>query len=168
FVAAARILQQSGAGVRMLLAGGIDPGNPASVSQADVDAWQQEGIIEALGERRDIAELYAAAHIAVLPSYREGLPRSLIEAAACARAVVTTDVPGCRDAIEPDRTGLLVPPQDAQALAQAIGRLANDTALRQEMGRAGRALAEREFDIEDVCRQHLEIYRSLLKSPSSV
>lgn len=165
FVEAARMLQRQGTGVRMLLAGGIDPGNPASVSQADVDAWQQEGIIEALGERRDIAALYAAAHIAVLPSYREGLPRSLIEAAACGRAVVTTDVPGCRDAIEPDQTGLLVPSKDAQALAQAIGRLANDTALRQQMGRAGRALAEREFDIEDVCRQHLDIYRSLLKSP---
>ena len=162
FVAAARILQQSGAGVRMRLAGGIDPGNPASVTQADVDAWHREGCIEALGERSDIADLYAAAHIAVLPSYREGLPRSLIEAAACGRAVVTTDVPGCRDAIEPDETGLLVPPRDAQALADAIGRLASDADLRQRLGRAGRRLAQNEFDIEDVCRRHLDIYRTLL------
>ncbi|HYG45920.1 MAG TPA: glycosyltransferase family 4 protein [Bordetella sp.] len=163
FVEAARELQRRDAGVRMLLAGGIDPGNPASVTQADVDGWQREGCIEALGERSDVADLYAASHIAVLPSYREGLPRSLIEAAACGRAVVTTDVPGCRDAIEPDQTGLLVPPRDAQALADAIARLAADAALRQRLGQAGRRLAEREFDIEDVCRKHLDIYRALLR-----
>lgn len=161
FVDAARILRAQGANVRMLLAGGIDPGNPASVTQADVNAWQHQGLIEALGERRDVADLYAAAHIAVLPSYREGLPRALIEAAACGRAVITTDVPGCRDAIEPDETGLLVPSHDAQALAAAIQRLATDHALREQMGRAGRALAEREFDIEDVCRKHLDIYQAV-------
>ncbi|MBO9356465.1 glycosyltransferase [Bordetella petrii] len=161
FVEAARLLQRQGAGVRMLLAGGIDPGNPASVTQAEVDGWQREGSVETLGERSDIAELYAASHIAVLPSYREGLPRSLIEAAACGRAVVTTDVPGCRDAIEPGQTGLLVPPRDAQALAEAIGRLAADATLRGQLGQAGRRLAEREFDIEDVCRRHLDIYRTL-------
>ncbi|MCD0506098.1 glycosyltransferase family 4 protein, partial [Bordetella petrii] len=125
FVEAARLLKQRGTEVRMLLAGGVDPGNPASASQSDVDAWRAEGCIEALGERSDVAALYAQAHIAVLPSYREGLPRSLIEAAACGRAVVTTDVPGCRDAIEPDVTGLLVPARDAQALAYAIVRLAS-------------------------------------------
>ncbi|MBV7483642.1 glycosyltransferase family 4 protein [Bordetella sp. BOR01] len=163
FVEAARLLQRQGAGVRMLLAGGIDPGNPASVTQADVDGWQQEGCIEALGERSDVADLYAGSHMAVLPSYREGLPRSLIEAAACARAVVTTDVPGCRDAIEPGETGLLVPPRDARALADAIARLAADAALRRQLGEAGRRLAEREFDIEDVCRKHLDIYRALLQ-----
>ncbi len=162
FVEAARLLRSRGAGVRMLLAGGVDPGNPASVLQADVDGWRREGCIEALGERSDIAALYAASHIAVLPSYREGLPRSLIEAAACGRAVVTTDVPGCRDAIEPGETGLLVPPRDAAALADAIERLAADAALRQQMGQAGRRLAEREFDVDDVCRQHLDIYRGLL------
>ncbi|WP_028352656.1 glycosyltransferase family 4 protein [Bordetella petrii] len=161
FVEAARLLRSRGVPVRMVLAGGVDPGNPASVTQADVDAWQREGCIEALGERSDVAELYAGSHIAVLPSYREGLPRSLIEAAACGRAVVTTDVPGCRDAIEPDQTGLLVPPRDAMALAAAIGRLATDDGLRQRLGAAGRELAEREFDIEDVCRKHLDIYRAL-------
>jgi len=166
FVEAARILRREGVNVRMRLAGGIDPGNPASVTQADVDAWQQEGIIEALGERSDIAALYAASHIAVLPSYREGLPKSLIEAAACGRAVVTTDVPGCRDAIEPDTTGLLVPSHDAPALAAAISRLVNDDALRQKMGHAGRVLAEREFDIDDVCRKHLDIYQTLLDKPA--
>ena len=89
-----------------------------------------------------------------------GLPKSLIEAAACGRAVVTTDVPGCRDAIEPDKTGLLVPVRDAGA-ADAIARLAADPALRRAMGAAGRALAEREFNIERVARIHVDLYDAL-------
>lgn len=161
FVQAARLLRDRGVPVTMQLVGGLDAGNPASATQADVDAWQQDGCVQALGERSDVAALYAAAHIAVLPSYREGLPKSLIEAAACARAVVTTDVPGCRDAIEPNVTGLLVPVRDAAALADAIARLAEDTALRQAMGAAGRALAEREFDINQVARIHVALYDAL-------
>ena len=139
----------------------MDAGNPASATQSEVDAWQRDGAVQALGERSDVAALYAASHIAVLPSYREGLPKSLIEAAACARAVVTTDVPGCRDAIEAGETGLLVPVRDAQALADAIARLAEDPALRQAMGVAGRALAEREFNIERVASIHVALYDAL-------
>ncbi|MFQ6708018.1 glycosyltransferase family 4 protein, partial [Bordetella pertussis] len=123
FVEAARLLRQRGLSVRMQLAGGVDPGNPASITPEQAAQWQDEGCVEVLGERKDIAALYGAAHMAVLPSYREGLPKSLLEAAACGRAVVTTDVPGCRDAIDPDVTGLLVPPRDAPALADAIARL---------------------------------------------
>lgn len=163
FVEAARLLRQRGLSVRMQLAGGVDPGNPASITPEQAAQWQDEGCVEVLGERKDIAALYGAAHMAVLPSYREGLPKSLLEAAACGRAVVTTDVPGCRDAIDPDVTGLLVPPRDAPALADAIARLAEDASLRQRMGAAGRALAEREFGIEDVCRRHLAIYRALAR-----
>jgi glycosyltransferase involved in cell wall biosynthesis len=161
FVQAAGILRQRGLPVTMQLVGGVDAGNPASATQSEVDAWQREGAVQALGERSDVAALYAASHIAVLPSYREGLPKSLIEAAACARAVVTTDVPGCRDAIEPGETGLLVPVRDAQALADAIARLAEDPALRQAMGAAGRALAEREFNIERVASIHVGLYDAL-------
>ncbi len=161
FVQAARLLRERGLPVAMQLVGGVDAGNPASATQAEVDAWQREGCVLALGERSDVAALYAASHIAVLPSYREGLPKSLIEAAACARAVVTTDVPGCRDAIEPGVTGLLVPVRDAQALADAIARLAEDAALRQAMGAAGRVLAEREFDIGRVARIQVELYDAL-------
>lgn len=161
FVQAARLLRERGVPVTMQLVGGVDAGNPTSATQEDVDAWRREGCVEALGERSDVAALYAAAHIAVLPSYREGLPKSLIEAAACARAVVTTDVPGCRDAIEPNVTGLLVPVRDAQALADAIARLSGDAALRQAMGTAGRALAEREFNVERVARIHVELYDTL-------
>ncbi|MGB3818029.1 glycosyltransferase family 4 protein [Achromobacter pulmonis] len=161
FVQAARLLRERGVDVSMQLVGGVDAGNPASATPAEVQAWQREGCVQALGERSDVPQLYAASHIAVLPSYREGLPKSLIEAAACARAVVTTDVPGCRDAIDPGKTGLLVPVRDPQALADAIARLADDQALRQAMGTAGRALAEREFNIERVARLHVELYDTL-------
>lgn len=161
FVQAARLLRERGVDVSMQLVGGVDAGNPASATPAEVQAWQREGCVQALGERSDVPQLYAASHIAVLPSYREGLPKSLIEAAACARAVVTTDVPGCRDAIDSGKTGLLVPVRDPQALADAIARLADDQALRQAMGTAGRALAEREFNIERVARLHVELYDTL-------
>ncbi|MEI2416958.1 glycosyltransferase family 4 protein [Orrella sp. JC864] len=161
YVQAARLSAQRGAPVQWLLAGSPDPGNPASVTDEQVRQWQAEGHVQFLGERRDIAQLYAQSHIAALPSYREGLPRSLIEAAACARAVVTTDVPGCRDAIEPGRTGLLVPVRDGQALADAVLRLADDAPLRRGMGQAGRELAERAFDIRHVVEVHLEVYRML-------
>lgn len=163
FVEAAKLLHAQGVPVRMRLVGGVDSGNPASATQDQVDAWQRAGDVEALGERNDIAALYADAHIAVLPSYREGLPKALIEAAACGRAVVTTDVPGCRDAIVPDKTGLLVPVRDARALADAIARLAGDAQLRRSMGQAGRAWAEREFNIEDVQRTHIALYDALSK-----
>lgn len=161
FLMAARVLRQRGIDACFRLIGAPDPGNPSSVEQLHLDAWAAEGIVELLGHRSDIAEQYAAATIVCLPSYREGLPKSLIEAAACGRAVVTTNVPGCRDAIEPDVTGLLVPVRDPLALADAIQRLIDDPTLRQKMGRAGRELAEREFAIENVVRRHLDIYREL-------
>lgn len=161
FVQAARLLRERGVPVTMRLVGGVDAGNPASATPAEVEAWQREGSVQALGERADVPQLYADSHIAVLPSYREGLPKSLIEAAACGRAVVTTDVPGCRDAIDPGKTGLLVPVRDPQALADAIARLAGDATQRQAMGAAGRALAEREFNIERVARIHVDLYDTL-------
>lgn len=172
FVAAARLSREQGSDVRWKLFGSPDSGNPASVSVAELSSWQQGGVIEYGGEQEDIAQVYAQAHVVTLPSYREGLPKSLIEAAACGRAVVTTDVPGCRDAIEPGVTGVLVPVKDAQALARAVIDLAHDTERRQAMGRAGRHLAEQEFDIKHVCAIHLRLYQELggtavRKAPSS-
>jgi len=161
FVAAARLAAGDASGLRWVLAGSPDPGNPASITQATFQQWREEGLVECLGERSDIARLYSEAHIVVLPSYREGLPKSLVEAAACGRAVVTTDVPGCRDAIEPGVSGLLVPPRDAGALARAVLDLAHDAGKRRAMGRAGRSLAEREFDIRKVVQAHLDLYQSI-------
>lgn len=168
FVEAARIAAlrsdgsaANGRGLRWVLVGAPDLGNPASVTVREVEQWRNEGVVECLGERSDIASLYAQAHIAVLPSYREGLPKSLVEAAACGRAVVTTDVPGCRDAIEPGASGLLVPVRDGRRLADAVLRLANDDALRHQMGAEGRHLAEREFDIRKIISAHLAIYDAL-------
>lgn len=161
FVEAARLAAGHPAGLRWVLAGSVDPGNPASITEQALLDWQAEGVITWLGEQGDIDGLYRESHIAVLPSYREGLPKSLIEAAACGRAVVTTDVPGCRDAIEPGVSGLLVPARDAPALCEAVQKLAGDAVLRQQMGRAGRQLAEQAFDIREVVRRHVEIYQKL-------
>ena len=163
FIQAAEQSQQQGNNLIWQVAGSPDKGNPASITAEQMTAWHQSGVIQWLGEQTNIAELYHKAHIAVLPSYREGLPKSLIEAAACGRAVVTTDVPGCRDAIEPDVTGLLVPAQDAQALYEAILTLAQNHTLRHQFGRAGRALAERAFDINTVIDSHLRLYGYLAK-----
>lgn len=161
FVAVARLLKQRGVDARFWLIGDPDPGNPATVTEAEMCAWQKEGVVELLGYRRDIAQLFALSNMVVLPSYREGLPKVLVEAAACGRAVVTTDVPGCRDAIEEGETGLLVPVRNVDALADAVERLIADSSLRQRLGQAGRQLAEREFAIERIVAAHLAIYAQL-------
>lgn len=162
FVAAARMARDRGARLRWRLAGSPDPGNPASVDPALVRGWESAGLVEYVGECADVAALYAQSHIVVLPSYREGLPKSLIEAAACGRPVVTTDVPGCRDAVEPGVSGLLVPARDARALADAVLRLADDASLRERMGAAGRALAERDFGLAGIVQAHLTLYAELI------
>lgn len=162
FVEAARIINAHGLKAHFRLIGDPDEGNPESVNAALVQSWQNEGIVSCLGYRSDIAQIFSQSHIVVLPSYREGLPKVLIEAAACGRAVITTDVPGCRDAIEDNLTGLLVLPRDIPALVCAMNRLIDDKELRQRMGQAGRTLAEREFRIDKVVSAHLAIYDELL------
>lgn len=161
FAQAARYVADQGITIRWRLAGSPDPGNPTSIDPALLQRWQDEGLLDYVGECEDVAAFYAHAHIVVLPSYREGLPKSLIEAAACGRPVVTTDVPGCRDAIDPGETGLLVPARDAEALAQAVMRLAADAALRARMGAAGRRLAERDFGLQKIVAAHLALYDQL-------
>jgi len=162
FVEAARLLKSRGVAVVMRLIGSPDPGNPTSATQSELDGWSAERIVELPGYCTDIASQYAAAHIVCLPSYREGLPKGLVEAAACGRAVVTTDVPGCRDAIDPDVTGVLVPAKDPLALADAIQALIESPERRAQMGKAGRELAEQAFAIEKIVAQHMTIYRELL------
>lgn len=163
FVEAAERLKASGVCARFLLVGDADPGNVASVSPDEVMRWREERIVEVLAHRSDIAAIFAASNLVVLPSYyAEGLPKVLAEAAACGRAVVTTDMPGCRDAIVPSVTGVLVPPHDASALAEAIRSLLSDRELRHRLGSAGRKLAEREYAIEHIVAKHLEVYRDLI------
>ena len=163
FVGAANILRERGVDVDMRLIGSSDPGNPTSVTKAELERWKEEGVVTLMGYRTDIAHQYASANIVCLPSYYgEGLPKCLVEAAACGRAVVTTDHPGCRDAIWPDKSGLLVPIKNAVALADAIQQLVDSLESRQRMGTAGRALAEEAFAIEKVVDQHLQIYEELL------
>lgn len=152
-------------GVRFVLVGDPDPGNPTSIAQAQLDQWVASGAVEWWGHRSDMAEVLANAHIVVLPSYREGLPKVLIEAAASGRAVVTTDVPGCRDAIETDSTGLLVPARDGQALAEAVRGLLDDPARCAAMGQAGRKLAEQAFDVSGVIARHLALYGEGAQKP---
>ena len=169
FVEAARIVQSRGFEARFQLVGVPDLGNPGSVTAETVSSWNKENVVDCLGFRSDISSLFSQAHIITLPSYyREGLPKVLVEAAACGRAVITTDTAGCRDAIESDLTGLLVPPRDAEALAQAMQRLIEDAPMRQRMGREGRIFAEREFGIEKVVAAHLTIYRELAGLPASL
>jgi glycosyltransferase involved in cell wall biosynthesis len=161
FVDAASLLKHRGVNARFWLAGDRDPGNPTSVGESDVAAWRSSGLVSPLGYRTDIVDVFSQADIVVLPSYREGLPRVLIEAAACGRAVITSDVPGCRDAIVPGVTGILVPPRDSTALADAIESLLADPPRREQMGRAGREFAEQHFSVESVVQAHLAIYRQL-------
>ena len=162
FVQAARLLRRHGVSARFCLVGSVDPANPASLSDAELTQWADEGVVELWGQRSDMPWVLGAAHVVVLPSYREGLPKVLLEAAACGRAVVTTDVPGCRDAIIPGETGLLVPARNAAALADALKGLINNPAHYQAMGRAGRALAESAFDVQQVVAAHLRLYQELM------
>ena len=161
FVDAARRLRAEGRVVEFLLAGDPDPGNPAAVPDATLRAWHEEGVVQWLGHVDDMPSLLASVDLMVLPSYREGLPKSLIEAAACGLPLVTTDVPGCREVVCDEVDGLLVPPRDAKSLANAIARLQDDPALAQRLGEAARRKALAEFDEQIVIVQTLAVYREL-------
>jgi glycosyltransferase involved in cell wall biosynthesis len=160
---AARLLRERGFKLRVRIAGDRDPENPTSVSLRDLAAWQQAGDVEFLGRSEDVASLWRHAHIAVLPSYYgEGVPKSLLEAAAAGRPIVTTDMPGCRDLVPNGRTGLLVPPRDSGALANALARLAQDGAARRAKCKAARALACERFAEAEVAAATQGLYRRIL------
>ncbi len=162
FVSAARIIRERGIKARFCLAGDIDINNPTSLNIEELNNLKRDKDIEILGYQKDIAYLYSQSHIICLPSYREGLPKSLVEAAAASRAVVTTDVPGCREVIIPNKTGLLVPVKDPEKLADALQWLIEHPQERIAMGKAGRKFAENEFLIEKIVQNHLDIYDELL------
>lgn len=160
-VTAARLLRAEGRSIEILFAGTPDPGNPASVSEATVRGWVEEGLIIWLGHVEDMPALYHSVDAVVLPSYREGLPKGLIEAGACGLPLVTTDVPGCREVVTDGVDGLLVPPGDAEALAVALIRLADSPALCARLGAAARETAMARYDARVINEQTLMVYREL-------
>ena len=163
YVEAARRLRAEGRVITFLLAGTPDPGNPASVPETAIRGWMDEGLLQWLGHVEDMPALLRTVDTIVLPSYyREGLPKSLIEAAACGLPLVTTDAPGCREVVSDGVDGLLVPVRDAVALARAIARLQDDAALRERLGAAARAKALAQFDERIVIERTLAVYRELL------
>lgn len=162
FVEAARLLKAQGVQARFALVGGTDECNPASVPPARLKDWVDSGTVEWHGRRDDMPAVYRSATLVCLPSYREGLPKSLLEAAACGRAIVATDVPGCREIVRHGENGLLVEVRDVAALAKAMATLLSDTATRQAMGAAGRQMVLQEFSEEKVVADTLEIYQELM------
>lgn len=162
FVEAARLLHGQGVQARFIVVGNSDEGNRASIGSDVLDAWRNEGVVEFLGFRTDIPHLLEQASIACLPSYREGLPKALLEAMAASLPCVTTDVPGCREAVTHGDNGLLVPAGDAVALASALDVLIQDAGLRQQMGRRGRERIEQEFSSEIIIRQTLALYEDII------
>ena len=161
FVSSARLLKNTN--VRFVLVGDFDDLNPTSVSSADVTGWVQEGVIEYWGWHDDMAHVFQQVDIVCLPSYREGMPKSLLEAAAAGLPIVTTDAPGCRDIVEAGVNGFLVPVKEVQLLAERLGLLIQSSVLREKMGKASRERAEQLFDIKKVVEQHLSLYHDILK-----
>jgi glycosyltransferase involved in cell wall biosynthesis len=150
--------------IRIALVGVPDPGNPASIDETQLQEWIAEGLVEHWGFRQDMDQVYRQAHIVCLPSLREGLPTVLIEAAAAGRPIVASDVPGCREVVEHGENGLLVPPGDPAALAEALALLASDPALRHRMGAAGRVKAVNRFANKKIIAATLNVYSDLLKT----
>lgn len=162
-IAAVRLLRNQGIIVHARLVGAPDPGNPTSIPVNQIEAWVDEGLIEWMGHQDDIPSIIASAHIIVLPSYSEGIPRSLIEAAASGKPIIASDIPGCREVVKPGVNGLLIPPHDPVALADALADLISDPLRRQMMGQEGRKIAVGRLSASRIASQTLDVYHSLLK-----
>jgi glycosyltransferase involved in cell wall biosynthesis len=167
YVAAIRQLQTEGRAIHALLAGAPDPGNPAAVPESTIRGWVDEGLVTWLGHVDDIASLLGSVDVMVLPSYREGLPRTLVEAAACGLPLITTDVPGCREVVSDGVDGLLVPMGDSEALAQAIRRLQDNPEFARALGDAARIKARAQFDERIVIERTMEVYAELCDRPTA-
>jgi glycosyltransferase involved in cell wall biosynthesis len=162
YAEAARLLRQRQVPADLLLAGDPDPGNPAAVPEYAVRAWVEEGLLDWLGHVTDMPTLLRSVQIVVLPSYREGLPKGLIEAGACGCALIATDVPGCREVVEHEVDGLRVPVQDGVALADAIERLVRDASLRVRLAARAREKIIVKFDEKWIISKTLAVYRELI------
>lgn len=164
-VEAARVLKARGTAIRIALVGSPDPDNPTAISREEIESWVAAGLVEWWGQRSDIPAVWAEAHIAVQPSRGgEGIPKSLLEAGACARPLVTTDVPGCRELVSDGVDGLVVPPRNPVALADALQVLATDAALRRRLGAAARATVESQHADTAVAAATLALYRRALSA----
>ncbi|MBF0247296.1 MAG: glycosyltransferase family 4 protein [Alphaproteobacteria bacterium] len=157
---AARRLKDRNAPIRVVLVGAPDPANPASIPEATLKAWTDEGVLEWWGRRDDVPDILKQSHIAVLPSYREGMPRSLLEAASVGRPLVAFDAPGCRDLVRDGENGLLVPFRDAAALADALETLAKDGDMRRRLGARARRDVETTYGAAAIRARLVEIFRS--------
>ncbi len=164
FVEAARKLQTNGVQARFAMVGDTDPENPGAVPKAQIEAWEDDGSVEWWGRQApdEMPDILRKASVVCLPSYREGVPKVLIEAASCGRPIVTTDVPGCREIVNHEDTGFLVNPRDAKGLARRIQDLLQDPDLRREMGRNGRSRVENNFTAAQVAETIVECYDRLL------
>ncbi len=162
FVCAARLLKARGVQARFALVGDRDIQNPATVPQSTIEKWREEGTVEIWGWRTDMAQVYRECHVVCLPSYREGFPMVLLEAAACGRPLVSTDVEGCREAVVHNYSGLLVPARNATALAEALADLINNPAKRMTFGANARAIVVKEFSIPVVINHTFAVYREVL------
>lgn len=160
-VEAARILHKKSR-ARFVLIGEPDPGNPANIPRTVLEGWVAEGLVEWWGWQQDMKAAYAACNIVTLPSMGEGVPTVLLEAAACARPIVTTDTPGCRDVVKDGVSGLIVPPNDPSALAEALLKLLVDPDLRGRMGNSGRQLVLHGYTQDQVNQANFEVYRTLM------
>lgn len=159
FVEAAQILKKRGVDARFVLVGSTDTGNPSTVPFETLKKWQEKNLIECWGWQENMVETYHQATLVCLPSYyKEGVPKTLVEAAACGCAIITTNTPGCREIVRHGENGLLVPARDPLALADALQSLIADPSMRRKMGKAGRKIAVQEFDVRNVVRATLEWY----------
>ena len=164
FVEAAKILKEEQISCRMVLIGDPDPENPVSIPEKNINDWQSNGLIEWWGHSKDIPSVFAKANIVCLPSYHEGCPKVLIEAAASGHAIVTTDIPGCKEIVCHNENGLLVPVKDSVALADAIKFLIQSPDIRTQMGKRGREIALEKFSEKKIIQKTLNLYKTLLKN----
>lgn len=164
-VEAARLLKNA----RVVLVGEPDPGNPGSVDRQQLQSWHAAGLVEWWGWQSDMNQVYARSHIFAMPTmYGEGVPTVLLEAAACGKPIVATDIPGCREIVSPGLNGFLVPLDDPLALAKALQSLVDDVDLRGRMGLAGRSLILQKFTTLQVNARTVEVYRHVLHQPAPV
>lgn len=163
FVAAAKLVKRRGVSAEFWLVGDLDSGNPNSISDTQLSRWREEEDVKVLGFRDDIPDIFSKSHIVVFPSYYgEGVPKVLLEAAACGRPIITTDNPGCAEAVTDGENGVIVPMKNVDKLADAIMNLVDSAEARIEMGQAGRKMAETQFDVAAVVNKHLALYQELL------